>query len=121
MFGVQQLAQKHPDPDAPSPSEAGKGSTLAAQGRQGGTDTPWTRVASNAFSSCVTMGQKLRNVPTESLFQGIDEALSAIKLRRHSLTPPLSPPAPPSPGVWLGGWVLVRKVSDGVEDAGLRL
>ena len=92
-----------------------KGQTLAAQGRQGRTDTLWTRVG-----FCVTVGQKQRNVPRGILFQGIDEALSAIKLRRHSLTPPLNPP-PPSPGVWLGGWVLVRKVSDGVEDAGLRL
>jgi hypothetical protein len=102
-------------PTLPAHQKQGKGSTLAAQGRQGGTDTLWTRVG-----FCVTMGQKLRNVPSKSLFQGIDEALSAIKLRRHSLTPPLNPP-PPSPGVWLGGWVLVRKVSDGVEDAGLRL
>ena len=66
------------------------------------------------------MGQKLRNVPSKSLFQGIDEALSAIKSSRNGLTSPLNP-HPPSPGVWLGGWVLVRKVSDGVEDAGLRL
>ena len=34
---------------------------------------------------------------------------------------PSKPPTPPALGVWLGGWVLVRKVSDGVEDAGLRL
>ena len=92
-----------------------KGQTLAAQGRQGGTDTLWTRVG-----FCVTMGQKLRNVPSKSLFQGIDEALSAIKLLQHGLTHPLYPPHP-SPRVWLGDWGLVRKVSDGVEDDGLRL
>jgi hypothetical protein len=102
-------------PTLPAHQKQGKGSTLAAQGRQGGTDTLWTRVG-----FCVTMGQKLRNVPSKSLFQGIDEALSAIKSRRNCLTLPLNP-HPPSPGVWLGGWVLVRKVSDGVEDAGLRL
>ncbi len=41
-----------------SNQKQGKGSTLAAQGRQGGTDTPWTIVG-----FCVKMGQKLRNVP----------------------------------------------------------
>ena len=102
-------------PTLPAHQKQGKGSTLAAQGRQGGTDTPGTRV-----EFCVRMGQKLRNVPSKSLFQGIDEALSAIKSRRNCLTLPLNP-HPPSPRVWLGDWVLVRKVSDGVEDAGLRL
>jgi hypothetical protein len=58
------------------------------------------------------MGQKLRNVPSKSLFQGIDEALSAIKLLQHGLTHPLNP-AHPRPRVWLGDWVLVRKVTDG--------
>ena len=102
-------------PTLPAHQKRGKGSTLAAQGRQGGTDTPWTRVG-----FCVTMGQKLRNVPSNSLFQGIDEALSAIKVLQHGLTHPLNPP-PPLP--WgLAGWLGVgEKVSDGVEDAGLRL
>ena len=74
-------------PTHPAHQKQGKGSTLA---RQGGTDTLWTRVG-----FCVTMGQKLRNVPSKSLVPSIDEALSAIKLRRHSLT--FHPP---------GGWVL---------------
>ena len=100
-------------PTLPAHQKQGKGSTLAAQGRQGGTDTLWTRVG-----FCVTMGQKFRNVSSKSLFQGIDEALSAIKLLQHGLTHPLYPPHP-SPRVWLGDWVLVRKVSDGVEDEGL--
>jgi hypothetical protein len=34
--------------------------------RQGGTDTLWTRVG-----FCVTMGQKLRNVPSNSLLFGV--------------------------------------------------
>jgi hypothetical protein len=88
-------------PTLPAHQKQGKGSTLAAQGRQGGTDTPGTRVG-----FCVRMGQKLRNVPSKSLFQGIDEALSAIKSRRNCLTLPLNPlslkPHPLSPGVWLG-------------------
>ena len=63
-------------PTLPAHQKQEKGSTLAAQGRQGGTDTLWTRVG---FFQCVTMGQKLGNVPSKSLFQGIDEALSAIK------------------------------------------
>ena len=91
-------------PTLPAHQKQGKGSTLAAQGRQGGTDTLWTRVG-----FCVTMGQKLGNVPSKSLFQGIDEALSAIKLRRHSLTPLLNPP-PPQP--WgLAGWLGVGEKS----------
>ena len=61
-------------PTLPAHQKQGKGAILAAQGRQGGTDTLWTRVG-----FCVTMGQKLGNVPSKSLFQGIDEALSAIK------------------------------------------
>ena len=48
----------------------------------------------------------------------MDEALSAIKVLQHGLTPPLSPHTP-SPRVWAGDWVLVRKVSDGVADEGL--
>ena len=100
-------------PTLPAHRKGVKGQTLAAQGRQGRTDTLWTRVG-----YCATAGQKLRDVPRGILFQGIDEALSAIKLRRDGLTPSLSPP-PSSPRVWLGGWVLVRKVPDGVEDEGL--
>ena len=61
-------------PTLPAHQKQEKGSTLAAQGGQGGTDTLWTRVG-----FCVTMGKKLGNVPSKSLFQGIDEALSAIK------------------------------------------
>ena len=91
-------------PTLPAHQKQGKGSTLAAQGRQGGTDTLWTRVG-----FCVTMGQKLRNVPSKSLFQGIDEALSAIKSRRNGLTSPLNPP-PPQP--WgLAGWLGVGEKS----------
>ena len=97
----------------PAHRKQGKGSTLAAQGRQGGTDTLWTRVG-----FCVTMGQKLGKVPSRSFFHGMDEALSAIKVLQHGLTPPLSPHTP-SPRVWAGDWALVRKVSDGVEDEGL--
>ena len=48
----------------------------------------------------------------------MDEALSAITVLQHGLTPPLSPHTP-SPWVWAGDWALVRKVSDGVEDEGL--
>ena len=52
----------------------------------------------------------------------MDEALSAIKVLQHGLTPPLSPHTS-SPMVWAGDspgdWALVRKVSDGVEDEGL--
>ena len=67
-------------PTLPAHQKQEKGSTLAAQGRQGGTDTLWTRVG-----FCVTMGQNLRNVPSKSLFQGIDGALSAIKLLHQCL------------------------------------
>ena len=74
MFGVQNWLRNMLSPTLPAHQKQEKGSTLAAQGRQGGTDTLWTRVG-----FCVTMGQKLRNVPSKSLFQGIDEALSAIK------------------------------------------
>ena len=88
----------------PAHQKQGKGSTLAAQGRQGGSDTLWTRVG-----FCVTMGQKLRNVPSKSLFQGIDEALSAIKVLWHSLIPPLSPPHPQPWG--LAGWLGVGEKS----------
>ena len=102
-------------PTLPAHRKGVKGQTLAAQGRQGRTDTLWTRVG-----LCVTVGQKQRNVASRSFFQGIDEALSAIKLLQHGLTHPLYP-AHPSPRVWLGDWVLVRKVSDGVEGEGLRL
>ena len=85
-------------PTLPAHQKQGKGSTLAAQGRQGGTDTLWTRVG-----FCVTMGQKLRNVPSKSLFQGIDEALSARKPRRNSLT---------SAQPWgLAGWLYVGEKS----------
>ena len=76
-------------PSLPAHQKQEKGSTLAAQARQGGTDTLWTRVG-----FCVRMGQKLRNVPSKSLIQGIDEALSAIKPRRNCLTPPSKPPTP---------------------------
>ena len=48
----------------------------------------------------------------------MDEALSAITVLQHGLTPPLSPHAP-SPRVWAADCALVRKVSDGVEDEGL--
>jgi hypothetical protein len=47
-----------------------------------------------AVSDCVTTGQKLRKVPSRSFFQGMDEALSAIKVLQHGLTPPLSFPHP---------------------------
>ena len=90
-----------------------KDQTLAAPGRQGGTEARWVKVC-----FCVTAGQKLRKVPSRSFFQGMDEALSAIKVLQHGLTPPLSPHTP-SPRVWAGDWVLVRKVSDGVPDEGL--
>ena len=72
--------------------------------RQGGIDALWTEVG-----FCVTMGQKLINAPSNSLFQGRDEALSAIKLRQPSLTPPLNPPPPPPWG--LAGWLGVGKKS----------
>ena len=42
-----------------------------------------------------------------------------LKVLQHGLTPPLSPHTPSPRGVWAGGWALVRKVSDGVEDEGL--
>ena len=71
-----------------------------------------------SWRSLVTTGQKLRKVPSRSFFHGMDEALSAIKVLQHGLTPPLSPHTP-SPRVWAGDWALVRKVSDGVEDEGL--
>ena len=91
-------------PTLPAHQKQGKGSTLAAQGRQGGTDTLWTRVG-----FCVTMGQKLRNVPSKSLFQGIDEALSAIKSRRNCLA---LPPNPPFSQPWgLAGWLGVGEKS----------
>ena len=95
-------------PTLPAHQKQVKGQTLPAQGRQGGTDTLWTRV-----EFCVTMGQKLRNVPSKSLFQGIDEALSAIKSPRNGLTPPLNPPPLQPWGLagWLGGWVLVSEKS----------
>ena len=56
-------------PTLPAHRKGVKGQTLAAQGRQGRTDTLWTRVG-----FCVTVGHKLRNVPRGILFQGIDEA-----------------------------------------------
>ena len=61
-------------PTLPAHQKQGRGSTLAAQGRQGRTDSLWPRVG-----FCASEGQKLRNVPRGILFQGIDEALSAIK------------------------------------------
>ena len=67
------------------------------------------------------MGQKLRKVPVTFCFYGMYAAFSAIIFLEHGLTPPLNPHPPPSPRVWLGDWVLVRKVSDGVEGEGLRL
>jgi hypothetical protein len=69
-----------------------KGQTLTAEARQEGTDTLalWTRAG-----FCVTMEKKLRNVPSKSLFQGIDEALLAIKLLQHGLTHPLNPDSEP--------------------------
>ena len=101
-------------PTLPAHQKQGLGSTLAAQGRQGGTDTLWTRVG-----FCVTMGQKPRNVPSNSLFQGIDGALSATKLLQHGSTPPLDP-RHSGPRVRLVDLGMVRIVSDGVEDEGLR-
>jgi len=56
----------------------------------------------------------------KSSFQGIDEALSAIILLEHGLTHPSKPPMPPALGFGWVTWVLVRKVSDGVEGDGLR-
>ena len=50
----------------PADQKQGKGSTLAAHGNQGGTDTIWTRVG---FFD--TMGQKLRKVPSKSLIPGM--------------------------------------------------
>ncbi len=70
----------------PAHQKGVKGQTLAAQGRQGGTETRWVRVW-----FCVTTGQKLRKVPSRSFFHGMDEALSAIKVLQHGLTPPLNP------------------------------
>ena len=55
-------------------------------------------------------GAETEKVPSRSFIQGMDEALSAIKVLQHGLTPPLR--------VWAGDWVLVRQVSDGVEDEG---
>ena len=103
MFGMQSRLRNMLSPTLPNPSEAGERVNPSSTGK-GGTDTLWTRVG-----FCVTMGQKLRNVPSKSLFQGIDEAFSAIELRRHSLTSFLNPP-PPQP--WgLAGWLGVGEKS----------
>ena len=77
MFGVQNKLRNMMSPTLPAHRKGVKGQleALAAQGRQGRTDALWSRVG-----FCATAGQKLRNVPRGLLFQGIDEALSAITL-----------------------------------------
>jgi hypothetical protein len=55
---------------------------LLRPGRTGISTGKAERDRQTMVGFCVTMGQKLRSVP-KSLFQSIDEALSAIKLRRH--------------------------------------
>ena len=50
----------------PADQKQGKGSTLAAQGNQGGTDTIWTRVGFYG-----TMGQKQGKETSKSLVPGM--------------------------------------------------
>ena len=68
MFGVQNLIRKVLFLTRPADQKQGnlKGSTLAAHGNQGGTDTIWTRAG--VFD---TMGQKLIKVPSKSLIPGM--------------------------------------------------
>jgi hypothetical protein len=89
------------DPD--SPSEEGHRSNPSCTGKAG---------------LCVTTGQKLRKVPVTFYSNGVCGPYSAIVLLEQGLTFLLNPP-PPSPRVLAADWVLVRKVSDGVEDEGL--
>ena len=86
-------------PTPPAHQKWGKGSTLAAQGMLGGTDTMVSRVG-----FFVKMGQKLGKVPIKSHFQSMDGTYYAIKLLQHGTTNPLSP-QPPAP--WgLAGWLV---------------
>ena len=66
LFGMQKQIRNVLFLTLPAYQKEGKGSTLAAQGNQGGTDTIWTRVG--IFD---TMGQKRRKVPSKSLIQGM--------------------------------------------------
>ena len=52
----------------PAHQKGVKGPTLAAQGRQGGTETQGGKAA-----FCVTTGQKLRKVPVTFYFNGFCE------------------------------------------------
>ena len=100
MFGVQNWLRNVQFPTLPAHLKWGKGSTLAAQGMLGGTDTMVSRVG-----FLVKMGQKLGKVPIKSRFQGMDGTYYAIKLLQHGPTNPLSPqpPAPWGLAGWLGG------------------
>ena len=93
-------------PTLPAHQKWGKGSTLAAQGMLGGTDTMVSRVG-----FFVIMGQKLGKVPIKSHFQGMDGTYYAIKLLQHGPTNPLSPQPP--------GWEGMTKVKNGVQAQGL--
>ena len=61
MFGVQNWLRNMQFPTLPAHQMWGKGSTLAAQGMLGGTDTLVSRV-----EICVKMRKKLRKVPIKS-------------------------------------------------------
>ena len=63
MFGVQNWLRNVQYPTLPAHHKWGKGSTLAAQGMLGGTDTlvSWVELF-------VKMGKKLGKVPIKSLF-----------------------------------------------------
>ena len=104
MFGVQNWPRNVQFPPLPAHQKWGKGSTLAAQGMLGGTDTMVSRVG-----FFVKMGQKLEKVqklgkvPVKSHFQGMDGTYYAIKLLQHGPTNPLSPQPPPPWGGWVAG------------------
>ncbi len=88
MFGVQNWLRNVQFQTLPAHLKWEKGSTLAAQGMLGGTDTMvWVGVL-------VKTGQKLGKVPIKSHFQGMDGTYYVINILQHGPTNPLSPQLP---------------------------
>ncbi len=87
--------------DPASPSEAGQSVNPASQGRMGATETMWARVR-----FFVTMGQKLRKVPTKSCIHGMYGAIISNNIVAAWFDSPSNPAPPPSPSLppraWLG-------------------
>ena len=100
MFGVQTWLGNVQFPTLPAHQKWGKGSTLAAQGMLGGTDTMVSWVG-----FFVIMGQKLGKVPIKSHFQVMDGTYHAINLFATWSHQPSKPPALSPLG---SGWVAGR-------------